>query len=254
MPRYGEWSVELTVSGSIAVARSLNLNVEKGSRRPFWTTAKIKKATQGVVIEVVVKARTQEDANDSAVYFVGQTLDMLSLWLNLPIFLSLSGTQFKIVETHVRRIVEEREWSEAFKLGREYGITRPVFSRALGWYRKGLTSEDPIDKFIAFWSSLEGVGSKCARKTTKTKSGAINQICDCFDQIWGDVSHWRVIPNEAQAVNRFHEIRNGIAHGFMAVEVENIREITSHVPKLRELTRTFLRDWEDHKKEPEPRD
>jgi len=254
VPIEGEWVVSLTLSGPITVRSLLNLKVEKGSRSPFWTTAKIQETARGVMISVVVRARDQEEANDSAVYFVGQTLDTLSLKLDLPIYLSLSGTQFKTIETHTKRVVEELEWSEAFKLGREYGIDRPIFSRALGWYRKGLTGEDPIDRFMAFWSSLEGVGSKFAIIPPGIQSGAINQICNCFDQIWGESTHWRVITNDAECINRFHAIRNGIAHGFMTVEVNSIREVASQLPKLRKLAQAFLSDWEKQKNEPEPKD
>ena len=253
MPDY-EWEVELTVTGPMTVEHPLKLNVEKGARRPFWTTAKIKRAPRGVTVDVVVRAHNQDEANDAAVYFVGQTLDVLCLNLDVPVYLSLSGNQYKPVETKVRRVVTQSEWTDAFKLGRDYGIDRPVFSRALSWNRKGHTSEDPIDKLIAWWSSIEGVGSKFARKTEKTNAGAINQVCDCFDQLWDNVRQWRVIPNEAALVNRFHELRNGIAHGFMPVDIENVREIAGYLPTLRELAHTFLADWATKGPSPESQD
>ncbi len=254
MPDYGDWEVELTVTGPIAVRRPLKLNVEKGTRRSFWTTAKIKRTLHGLSIEVIVRAHDQEEANDAAVYFVGQTLDVLCLALDLPIHLSLSGSQYKPFETQVKRIVTEHDWSAAFRLGRDYGMDRPVFSRALSWYRKGLTSEDPIDKLIAWWSSIEGVGSKFARKTPRTQVGAINQVCDCFDQLWNNVGRWRVIPNEAVWVNRLHDARNAIAHGFIPVDIENVREIAAYLPKLRELAHAFLSDWATKWPGPEPKD
>jgi len=249
-----EWEVELTVTGPITVKQPLELNVEKGARRPFWTTAKIKRAPRGVTVEVVVRARNQDEANDAAVYFVGQTLDVLCLNLDVPVYLSLSGNQYRPFEPQAKRVVTKHEWMGAFRLGRDYGIDRPVFSRALGWHRKGLTSEDPIDKLIAWWSSIEGVGSKFARKTQKTQSGAINQVCDCFDQLWDNVRQWRVIPNEAELVNRFHDLRNGIAHGFITVDIENVREIAGYLPKLRELAHAFLADWATEGPSPEPQD
>lgn len=249
-----EWEVELTVTGPITVERPLRVPVEKGAPQSFWTTASIKRAPSGVNVEVVVHARHQDEANDAAVYFVGQTLDVLSLHLDLPVYLSLSGTQYRPLEPQAKRVVTRHEWIDAFKLGRDYGIHRPVFSRALSWHRKGLTSEDPIDKLIAWWSSIEAVGSKLARKTPKTRKGAINQVCDCFDQLWDNVGQWRVIPNNAALVDRFHELRNGIAHGFMAVDIENVREVAGFLPTLRELAHTFLTDWADGGASPEPQD
>jgi hypothetical protein len=31
--------------------------------------------------------------------------------------------------------------------------------RGLGWYRKGLYTEDPFDKFLAFWNAIEIVAA-----------------------------------------------------------------------------------------------
>jgi hypothetical protein len=249
---YAEWEAELTVTGPITVQRPLTLNVEKGTRRPFWTTATIKRITLGASIAVIVRAHDQEEANDAAIYFVGQTLDVLSLRLDLPIHLSLSGSPYRHLESQVRRVVTEEDWSEAFRLGREFGIRRPSLSRAISWFRKGMTSEDPIDKLIAWWNSLEGVGSKFARDTPRTKAGVVNQICDCFDQLWGDVTQWSIIPNEAIWVNRFHNARNSIAHGFIPVDIENVREIAALLPRLKALAHSFLSVWATQGVDPEP--
>ena len=250
MHMQAEWKAQLAISGPVAVDRPLTLSVKKGMRHPFWTTVKIINKRPGVQAEVVAKATTLEDANDAAVYFVGQMLDVLCLRLDLPLHVSLSGPEFRPLPSHVRRIVEKREWETAFRLGREYGLDRPAFSRALSWYRKGLISEDPIDKLIAYWVSLETVGAKHARKTERTQKGAINQVCDCFDQLWGAIESWKVIPNEVKWVNTFHEVRNAVAHGGRPVNVETIREISHYLPKLRELAHTFLTDWEQRGRNP----
>lgn len=84
----------------------------------------------------------------------------------------------------------------------------------------------------------------CARKTEKTSRGAINQVCDCFNQLWGDVADWKVIPNKASYVNDFHEIRNGIAHGYTSVDVETVRRISHYLYMIQNLATTFLSDWE----------
>lgn len=241
-----EWKIKLAVSAPITIKSPLSLDVQKGADYPFWTTVKLKKATHGVWVEVIARASSQDEANDAGVFFIGQMLDLLSLWTNLPLYLSLFDEKFRDFDTRVQRIVEEEEWIRAFRLSREYGLNRRVYSRALSWYRKGLVSEDPIDKFLAFWSSLEGFGSESARRNERTRKGAINQICDCFDQIWGNSSSWKVIPNEANWVKRFHDTRNGISHGFIEVNIDTIKQITAQLPKLHLLAYTFLSEWEHH--------
>ena len=132
----------------------------------------------------------------------------------------------------------------AFRRGREYDRKRRYFSRSLGWYRKGLNSEDPIDRLLAFWSALEGISSQYFRHSERTKEGIINQICDCFDQLWGNVDNWKVIPGNAKVVNEFYAFRNGIAHGALNLDVDTIRKISSTLELYRSLVYRFLVDWE----------
>lgn len=204
----------------------------------------VKNVSQGVLLTIVARACDRNEANDAAVFFVGKALDVLSLQLDLPLHLSLFEPRFKRMSGHVKRRVHKDEWLEAFRLGREYEERRPHFSRSIGWYRKGLVSEDPIDRLLGFWSALEGIGTNYFRETDRTRRGVINQICDCFDQIWGSSDQWKVIPEKAAVVNDFCNLRNGIAHGFISVDVETIREIIGKLPLYQELVHTFLVDWE----------
>jgi len=269
-----EWEVPLTISGAITIKQPITLDVIKGRYQSFWTTVKISKAPRnqsGVIIVVVARADDQEEANEAGIFFVGQMLDVLCLRINLPMSVNLStgiqiqdtyppfsryreirnspqdgqNIQRQMVNAGTRRFIEDTEWDEAFTLGRDYGIGRPVFSRAISWYRKGMTSEDPIDKFIAFWSSLEGVGSSFARRNDRTAKGSINQICDCFEQLWGDnPKKWPIISSNVKWINKFHEKRNGIAHGYIPVNVETLREISSQLPQVQKLAYRFLSDCE----------
>lgn len=241
---HSEWEVALAISGPIAIKTPLNFPVEKGQDQPFWTTVDLKPATHGILTKVVARASTSEEANDVAVFFIGQMLDYLCLRLRDPLYVSLQGLQFRQSSNNVKRLVERKEWIEAFRLGRDYGLKQPAFSRALSWYRKGLVSEDPMDQLIAYWSSLESIGAKLARRNERTERGAINQICDCFDQIWGNVAEWKVIPNQAELINEIHHLRSGVAHGFIAVYPDKVREIASLLPTLSDLAYNFLSDWE----------
>ena len=242
-----EWDVELAISGPVSVANPFTRNVQKG--REFWTPVTIKNVPEGVRLTIVARAQDEQSANDTAVYFVGKMLDVLGLHLDLPLHLSLFEQRFKPISGHVKCRVPKTEWLEDFELGRRYQKDRRYFSRSIAWYRKALVSEDPIDKLLAFWSALEGLGSKYARPTERTQQGIINKICDCFEQLWGDVANWKVIPGDADVVNQFFVDRNGIAHGFMDVDVDAIRQILDKLPKYRELVHTFLTYWEQQGQE-----
>lgn len=246
MPNYSEWEVELAVSGPITIRKSHSFPARKGSEHPFWSNVSVKKVSRGLSIKVIARAITQDEANDAGIYFVGQSLDILTLRLNLPVDISLTGLKFEITEENVKRIVENNEWEEAFRLGRIYGMESLHLSSALSWYRKGLVSENPIDKIMAFWSALEGIGAAGARQTDRAQRGSVNKICDCFDQLWGSMPSWKVIPNQPTFINRMQDFRNGIAHGYRGVNIENLREISEILPQARLLTHTFLSDWENN--------
>ncbi len=254
MPEYGDWTITLNIAGKVKTVRSpLKLQVEKGYT-PFWTEVIFENAPNGVLIQVGVKAHDETSADDAALFFVGQALDVLALRLNMPLYLSLANVEARKLDLHAKRSVSKDEWGDAFRLGREYGIERPIFSRGLSWYRKGLNSEDPIDAFLAFWAAIHGISAKFAERTVRTRRGAVNQICNCLDQLWGDQLNWKIIPDNPRAINQFQEIRNRISHGGISVDVENIKMVSAEVHKIKELVRAFLADWELHKHGPEPRD
>ncbi len=240
-----EWEVELAISGAITLEQSsMKMEVEKGEFNPFTTTVILSKAGQGIRCVLIARAYNQETANDAAVYFVGQALDVLSLRLDLPLYLSLFGPEFRTMSGHVRRLVQRNEWVEAFRDGRNYSLNRHYLSRAISWYRKGLISEDPIDRVIAYWSALEAIGSKYFRPNERTNPGIINQICDCFDQLWGSSENWHIIPGNPATVNEFHDFRNGFSHGFFRVDIETIRNVARHLPVYQNLVHEFLLEWE----------
>jgi hypothetical protein len=240
------WEVDLSVSGPISLSRKLSLDVEKGYEHPFTTNVRLRKTSYGVSVTLIARASSQSQTNSAAIFFVGQMLDLLAHWIDLPLYLGITGTETRIPTSNTRRIVHETEWRNAFERSRMYGQIYPSYSRSLSWYRKGLISEDPIDKYLAFWSALESVGSKHARDNERTRRGSVNQICDCFDQLWESVETWKVIQNNADWVNRFHETRNGISHGYIQVEVETIRQIAEQLPTLKSLVHSFLEDWENY--------
>jgi hypothetical protein len=199
-----------------------------------------------VRITVGTHANSLQGANDAAVYFVGQAIDVLSLRINLPLYMNLFRPEFRAEQNHVKRVINSDEWQEAFRSGQNYAIDRRTFSRALSWYRKGLVGENPVDQLLAYWAVLESISSQFSQRNTRTEGGVINQICNCFDQLWQDVSHWKVITNDAAAVNRFYVLRNEIAHGAIRVDIEKIKEILKVLPKYQRLARQFLLDWEVH--------
>lgn len=239
-----DWHVSLSVCGPISTASKITLNVEKGYHQPFWTTVNISRCNNGVRIEVTARADNQEDANEAGLFFVGQALDVLSLRINLPLISFLVDSQSEFKTIGAKRIVIQEEWDEAFSTGRNLGLDHPAFSRAISWYRKGLESNNPVDKFMAFWTSIESLAAVSARENERTSQGIINKICDCFDQLWQNIDNWKVIPNNAAQLNRLYEHRNTISHGAVAIQIDNLKQIAAQIPIVHQLAHRFLTDGE----------
>jgi len=247
-----EWKVTLAVSGPITVEKRTKFNAEKGIENPFWSEIQVIAAQHGVKIELVARADNQEEANEAALYFVGQALDYLCLSINLPLYVSLSGTQFRPINDNVKRILRKNVWEKCFQQSRKIGFERRTFSRSISWYRKAMVSEDPIDSFLSYWSSIESLSSKFAQDNLQTQNGVINKICNCFDQLWNSCDSWKVIPNQAQEVNEFYELRNGIVHGYISVDIDTLKRITHKLAIIKSLAYEFLKDWEHRGIAPEP--
>lgn len=242
----------LAVSGAVTLEAAKACNIQKGDTDPFRTELAFKRAVNGLHVEIKARGDTPIQATEAAVYFVGQHLDILSFWLKEPLHLNPTEYGYREVASNARRIIEPELIDRAVLILPQWREHRKAFLRSLSWYRKAKNSEDPVDRFMSFWSALEGVCAKCFRDAERTRRGVINQIADCFDQVWTDASQWRVIPGRPDWINRLHNTRNGISHGFISVDIEQIKTISEALPTLEALTHDFLTDWEQHGRNIEP--
>lgn len=244
MTMSGLYDVRMTLSGAISVRNPINLEVMKGTRNPFMTNVKIANSRYGVDIKVQAYGRDTERAAQSALFFAGEMVNVLALRLNSPLHLGLADQDIEVSNRSVRRIIGNEEWRDFFTLGRDYGLSRPVFSRAISWYRKGLNTDEPIDKLLAIWLSLEVIGKNFGRKQGPTQSQIINQITSCFNCLWQNEAQWKVIPNASTWFYAVKNKRNDIAHGNFSVHPEYIQTIAEEAPQLQALAHAFLTDWE----------
>lgn len=240
----GEWEIGMSITGDVAVRHAIEIDVMKGSRNPFMTTVRIENAHHGVNLKVISQGSSAKGASHSGLFFVGEMLNILCLHLDTSLYLSLSDADIGTLAKSVRRIISRDEWINMFSLGREYGQSRPVFARALSWYRKGLNSEDQIDKLLAIWLSLEVIGKNYGINTHKTKSEIVNRITHCFNCVWETPNSWPIIPSGESWFYHIKEKRNEIAHGTFKIHPESLEAISEDVSKIQKLARSFLLAWE----------
>ncbi len=220
-----QWQVELYVYGPITVKGRVTLHEPKGWNPGdlFYSDIVVRNILSGAIIDLTARANTEKLARRASLYYIGQALDVLTLNIRLPLFLSLLDRQPVRPDVHhVRRIVEKHEWHQAFEYARSFDQSQTIFLRALSWYQKGLYTEDPFDKFLSFWNSIENVASKyhpqgvCDGKSTKC------YIWECFKQIWGDCGDWPIIGGKDTWIDDNYEIRKDIAHGVMPVNIRRV--------------------------------
>ncbi len=152
------WEVVLYVDGPVTVRRRVLTTQQKGFQvdDPFYSDVEIRSVPSGLRATVTARAPDHVVAYKAAVFFFGHMLDALTLAVNRPMYLSLTERERSLGERYdVRRVIEQDQVEHAFREAHYLARTSPSFLRSLGWFRKGLTTDDPLDKFLAFWNAIE---------------------------------------------------------------------------------------------------
>jgi hypothetical protein len=145
-------------------------------------------------------------------------------------------------------VIEQHEFAFAFGEALRMRRHSSPFLRSLGWYRKGLTTDDPFDKFLAFWNSIAIVASKYYRTVStidkeRAKKGSINQVWECFTALWGPNEDWPVINGRPDWIDQTYAVRVGVAHGTEPVDINKVAEVAQRIPAIESVSYRFLKDW-----------
>lgn len=253
MTQLSTWSVNLHVTGPFTIQHQIQMRQQKGHDpvAPFYSDITINPSMSGFRATVTARAQDEQLAYQAAVFFFGRMLDVLTLELFLPIHLNLTERAHRSEEHAVRRIIQKEELEEAFREARRLGEKYPTYLRTLGWFRKGLYTYDPFDRFLAFWNSVEQTAARYYKKVDginleQAKQGSKKQIYGCFMAVWGDDDNrWEIIPGDDKwkwIVDRC-AIRNNIAHGTKDVTIDNVKDVVNELPTLQNVAHRFLIDW-----------
>ena len=241
------WDVEISVYGPISIVHPFELNVRKDLNHPeaFYSQVRVHESEYGFVAIVTAFAPNTELAENAAILWFGRMLDFLSLRLNLPLQLDLADNILVQKNSYkVKRKIDRDDFSLAFRESRIFSLEEITYSRAISWFRKGKYSQDPFDKFLAFWNSIETIASKYNPKKELCKNkGTICHMWESFKHVWGECENWEFIGGQNKWIDEGNEIRKDIAHGIIPIEINSIQQIMKKLPEVELVAHKFLKDW-----------
>lgn len=244
-----KYEVELLVKGAVTPTKNINFNTDKELNlgNIFSSDVNIKRHNRGFAISVTVFTESADRANKVALLFIGRMLDVLSLKINSSLNVTLESYSTILDRSIVRTIVSKEEFIHCFELSREFNLNHNKILRSLSWYRKGLYTEDPFDKFLAFWNSITIIAEHYYnREDDRAALGTINKIWNCFEQLWGEPQNWPSISKNRLWINQMAEIRNNITHAGIMVDIDAIQSIISELETIQKVTYSFLMAMTNH--------
>jgi hypothetical protein len=245
MPNGPTWLVQLFVDGPVAVQDVIRFQHPKGfgRSRQFYSDVRVQGTASGLRIFVTAYARDSDLARKAALVFVGEMLNVLTADLKLSLKLSLYDARTADRDAHsVKRILRESEIQKAFSRARWLSENEPTFMRALSWYRKGLVTEDPLDKFLALWISIEIAAAKYHPPVDVVARGIKSQIWESFKMVWGPIEHWPIITGQQHWIDENHALRVQIAHGTTPVDVDEVERAVAKSDVIRDVAHLFLKN------------
>jgi len=253
MPRHDNtpiWEVDISVIAPVSIRNEFRFNARKELEHPdpFYSEIQIRENENGFMATITAFAPNPKLAEKAAILFFGRMLDCLSLQLNLPLQLDLSRNVFipRNIDT-VRRRVDRNDFREAFQESRLLSLTETTFLRSLGWFRKGKYTQDPFDKFLAFWNSIETVASKYnPNKENCKKKGSICHIWESFKTVWGECENWQFIEGQKKWIDICNKHRKNIAHGIIPIEVDYVEVVVERMEELENVAHKFLINWREN--------
>jgi len=241
------WEVEIPVLGLVSLNSSISINVRKeiNDSEAFYSDVRVQPKDYGFLVKLTAFAPSPSQAEEAGLVFLGRMLDVLSIQIDTSLNVINQNLSIKQKnDTRVKRLLDQSMFVNAFKEARELSLSETTYLRALGWFRKGKYTTDPLDKYLAFWISIETVAGKYnPNKSSCSGRGSICHIWESFKHVWGECSEWPIIPSNSNWIDSGNRKRVDIAHGTIATDVESVSSISSSIEEVEAVSRQFLIDW-----------
>jgi hypothetical protein len=189
-----------------------------------------------------------EPADSAGEFLVNLMLDVASLKFATPFqfvrqadsFLSASGNWVSSGSA----VILPEDLVQSWKIAFLFSPLEPILLRSIGWYRRGISSADPMLSFLGLWNSLEIAASTFCEKNEKTKRGIRNQLFQLMHDHLRKVGIQFFKPDTTEMdewIDQNYKIRLDIAHGLGSTDIQTSRRISNAIPKLRRIATGLLR-------------
>jgi len=226
-----EWSASVVIKGAISFSDRFCLNdVELRSR------------SQDIVATCRVYANSSSNAQDIVIRKISDVLDIISFLsdqhMEIKGAVNLQSTGGGIADLpasfSVRRILNEHDIQEIENYNQTLSDAQTTdYLRALSYYRKGLGSIDPFDKFVSFWQTIEIVINKVSGR-----GGIRNKAETFFNHIP------MLLPPEFEV---YREMRNNIVHGSKSRDIDQIRNVSGNIEGIKKLATLVLQKAKENR-------
>lgn len=240
-----KYRVQFIISGDVFVSSSISFNTDKelSLGNVFTSDITIEPDRHGFKITSTVQTEDRDRAMKVAILFIGKMLDILAMKIDSPLIITQNSVFPNSPSNIVRAEIDKGEFEQCFEWSRTLNLYEPALSRAFNWYRKGLYSDEPFDKFLAFWNSISVTASKYHSPDERTKLGIKNQIWKSFIALWGQQKNWPLMADDIEWINDNNKIRDQIAHGLIPIEVDYVENVITRLDVLQQVTAKFLKTW-----------
>jgi len=214
--------------------------------QPVQFAAHFERRETGFIADIAVESVESEPSSKFAEFYLNLMLDVASLRHASPFqILMNSGEDKKRIIPSTSGIMQQEDFDQAARIAFLYYTWENDLTRSISWYRKGLSSPDPLLSFLGLWNSIEILASKFCEKNAKTEGDGKtkNQIHQAFlDYLKESRSEFFADDDEMHEwIKENHKMRLDIAHGLASSDLNTYRRNEVLIPKIRKIATTFVR-------------
>jgi len=211
---------------------------------PFFLHVEVKSAPHGAQLSCKVTAETGVLAQQLALVYVDQWLDVLSAQSNLPLFSSRQEARpFGRDRFPMKRALEKHEWQNAFRETHHFRAQEGDFLRALGLYRKALCEENPIERYGLF---CEAILQAAPAEQDHSAAALQRHVLALCTGLWGEISSW---PDFLRGDKALHGLLSPYLQRSTAAPLlpSAMNKWIDKLPQIHRLAHTFLAAWRNQK-------